>query len=321
MSLHYCPNPIDETAPVSEEAASRDEDSEGRIFTLKALTGAVMSLIECGNRATRSSAQSPRARRSTSPAEEGLSCSPATNTLNNRNSNNFRTVTQSIRGDGGLDEKGGEEKGIDEQFQTENNYENYVNYFKNRGILFPRSALYSSENETPLCYDKNLLNERHNNINNNNRQDLKLNLNLANRNKLDKKLNNLDLNEIIEECEYDSDIGKFSCNNLKSAFYEKDSEVVRIVDDNLGKSDKKDQVVVDYPINVNESQNKVVTKKIEYFENKVKPNSIADNKGQSSAVQETTNGQGKPAIDLPTYLCLGTLFMTIIMLYFFPLPN
>lgn len=102
------------------------------------------------------------------------------------------------------------------------------------------------------------------------------------------------LNGILEECEYDSDVGKFNC--------------------------KIDEVppIVEQPVEC--SDDKMVMRRIEFFEKTVNNNDTTKRTTEepSSMVNIACEQKGQP---LSSWLCLGTFFLTCTLLWAFPLPE
>lgn len=272
---------------------------------------------------------------------------------------------------------------LDKEFQEDNNYENYVNYFKSKGILFPRSMWTgaaangvgtwqgqemggaSAEGEEQ---EKNVLNQRENSQR---KTGLKLALNLEEL-VLRRPFQLDDQGRVVVDeagvegevpggllvdCEYDSERGKFNCddidlNNMMTGFGQEDMQDVRgqevermsqIGMEGHNKNNNKRQESVNN-INVNnvlgtdQKGALLVNKKIEYFENKLKPskedNRLREERGlglaqvdrvkdsfceekQGNNEEEEMEGQRK----LINILCLGSFFMTALLFYLFPLPT
>lgn len=327
-----------------------EEDVEGttkRLETLKALTETVMSMIECSSRATRrvipTTKKPPSGLRALwTPKEEvEATIPPPPGTTNN--TKKLKNEKNSI-----LNNNKMEEARLDEEFQDENSYENYVNYFKSQGILFPRS-LFSSPAKTPGgggktsrqgndggC-EKNVIYQR----DNKQRMDLKLALNerFGDR-ELVKLSEGVVDGEMIEDCEYDSDNGMFNCSDDGAAEEWKGSGQGRELKQGPEKDQKKKDVNKNNELSP-EQKKGAMNKKIEYFENKLKP-SKADNRLREAMTQggckvergyENRNEvqvgiKGKEVKEeederkkMINILCLGSFFLTALLLYLFPLPN
>lgn len=125
---------------------------------------------------------------------------------------------------------------------------------------------------------------------------------------------------IDEECEYDSDIGKFICktndpnrpydvSGIRTSSGSSDSEL-NLSDFNVtpkqqisDKIDKIEQIQI-------ESKEKIVTKRIEFFEK-------IGTKLEENQSCEMPNADKQ----FSTILCLSTFMIVVVTLYFFPLPN
>lgn len=160
------------------------------------------------------------------------------------------------------------------------------------------------------------------------------------------------LNEIIEECEYDSDIGKFNCNNYDSMNLDSENssftststannEDHQLINDlntpntlSQSKWNRSDPIL---NINKNENDNikdKIVMKRIEFFENN---NSLSNNNVvvtvasvESNRVNKIENSSipnyekavvNSDVNQLSTILCLMAFVFSILILYIYPLPN
>lgn len=339
--------------------------AEDRLETLKTLTGTVMAMIECSNRATKRP-QSMIVRGSVGgrvywPPEETTRKPTVTNNnkvLLNNNSNNS-LANQGTEDENKIQKE--EKDRLDKEFQDDNNYENYVNYFKSQGILFPRSmwttttaVVKNREGQEDVgCGDKE---ERKKlNINqrdNSQRMGLKLALNLEEL-VLRKPFQLDDQGRVVAvadegqelgmDCEYDSEKGKFNCNDLKEGFEEvvvggndqnviEESINVRKESNNFNPNNNINNV-----LGVDQKGSLLVNKKIEYFENKLKPSKednrlkeerAAGNVKKEEVGQEKDTGRILGEKDdlekerkLINILCLGSFFMTVFLLYLFPLPN
>ncbi|GAB0100037.1 leucine-rich repeat and calponin homology domain-containing protein [Sergentomyia squamirostris] len=132
------------------------------------------------------------------------------------------------------------------------------------------------------------------------------------------------INELLEECEYDSDIGKFNCRQEEHGGV----TVIDAINDLSTPSSVHGKPaagkftldsVERYNLNKSEDETdrKIVMKRIEFFEKKVINQKTENNNECNSAddISKPTNQQ------LSTYLCLGTFFCTILFLVLFPLPN
>uniref|UniRef100_A0A1Q3FX35 Putative leucine-rich repeat lrr protein n=1 Tax=Culex tarsalis TaxID=7177 RepID=A0A1Q3FX35_CULTA len=154
------------------------------------------------------------------------------------------------------------------------------------------------------------------------------------------------LNEIVEECEYDSDIGKFRCRNTSD--YE-DSESSINDDDSTAFTPTNAPIndlntmspatvatsVVDFNINAAEEDGevggrKIVSKRIEFFENggggagdKIVNGGAQLRRSVSeedNAVKAWEQRRSEHPV-LSTILCLGTFLFAVVYLYLYPLPN
>jgi hypothetical protein len=155
------------------------------------------------------------------------------------------------------------------------------------------------------------------------------------------------LNEIIEECEYDSDIGKFKC---------KDDEAI----DPDGSENSSTSSMVDHYLDVEHMNDlnspfkcvnrnnldtnnidemngasgddgvhyKIVMKRIEFFEPTKTPNGVADSHGEADTdvVDGATAGAyvwkpPTPEDQLLSTVLLSIFILTVALLIIFPLPN
>lgn len=161
---------------------------------------------------------------------------------------------------------------------------------------------------------------------------------LSNLKRTYKQMNNtkyserFELNGITEECEYDSDIGKFNCkvgtseqimSDTSSGSYEFSEETATIRTNSA--SSNEDHSLNDLNLtpkhrnnetnqtnewfNLNKTE-KIVTKRIEFFENINKTDSELESKSK-------TNDDNS----LSELICLSSFILTFIYLLFFPLPN
>lgn len=203
--------------------------------------------------------------------------------------------------------------------------QDYNNYFKNIGIYLPKAAAITTETNQQNEYFNNNINYSKDDLIEEIRvvrktpDSLDLSVKAANRKTkpnrnfyVNQKYENLQLNEIIEECEYDSDIGKFNCKAVDS------SELnFKINDLNTPK-----QRPIEFPIgeelNLNTvGDNKIVMKRIEFFES-------SDKKIFNNLVVEVGKTKKEVINDDKTFstvLCLTTFFLTVVLLFFYPLPN
>lgn len=347
-----------------EEEEHEEVEREDHLETLKSLTETVMSMIECSNKATRRADLKGRnSMRGTAKMDQKLE-------LNNHHSINKEQQAE---------EEKEEKEQLDQQFKQENNYENYVNYFKSKGILFPRSMWTTTgvqveeekhQKVTGGC-EQNVFTTKHDNKQ---RLGLKLALNLeemvtqreAYNNRAGGDGSRMEVLNEEEDCEYDSERGKFNCDAPMGGEIEEGGEVdlveTKEVQEIVVAEKKKDSLSFNAN-NVSEvKRTPMVNKKIEYFENKLKP-SKEDNRLKEVAlggggekrfreeegrvkeiirkeeeVLEKRDGgeigvekgdEGKLEVDLGdeerkkmiNILCLGSFFMTALLLYLFPLPN
>jgi hypothetical protein len=127
------------------------------------------------------------------------------------------------------------------------------------------------------------------------------------------------LNEIIEECEYDSDIGKFKCKEDELEAESENSSSSSMVDHYLQVEHMND---LNSPLkcvnkngldsnNIDDPQHKIVVKRIEFFENGLKQ--------ENSMVEEAATRPGENQL-LSTVL-LAIFIVTVALLIVFPLPN
>lgn len=197
---------------------------------------------------------------------------------------------------------------------------NYNNYFKNIGIYLPKAAAITTETTTTnqneyfnnnINYSKNDLIEEIR-VLRKTPDSLDLSMKQTNRKPkpnrnfyVNQKYENLQLNEIIEECEYDSDIGKFNC---KATINDLNTPKQRSIEFPIGEE-----------LNLNTiGDNKIVMKRIEFFES-------AEKKIVNNFVVEVVEKK-KIEVDgddktFSTVLCLVTFFLTVVLLFFYPLPN
>ncbi|XP_021702017.1 leucine-rich repeat and calponin homology domain-containing protein 1 isoform X2 [Aedes aegypti] len=156
------------------------------------------------------------------------------------------------------------------------------------------------------------------------------------------------LNEIIEECEYDSDIGKFRCrqgddyDDSESSMNSLDEESAftptnanqGINDLNNTPTGPEPKNVVDFNINSVENDpaaagRKIVSKRIEFWES----NSGSGDKIVNSPLRRSDSEEDNECREakqwnrksnhstVSTILCLGTFVFTVVYLYLYPLPN
>lgn len=331
-----------------EEQAEKEEQEENdrkdkvvdetRVDTLKRLTETVMAMIECSSKATKRAPikgptigtgrpQWPPKEREKETEEKKkkknqeeikrqslTSSSTPPPPLNNHNQSSIQ----------GEEKKKKKKTNLDEEFQDENNYENYVNYFRSKGILFPRSMW--SEERTGGCDTKSKIvnygvgEELKQRQGDKQRMGLKLPLNLEEFlvGRAGGRRRTL-LSDVSEDCEYDSERGKFNCNTNEMVEGWKGDLVVN--------NDTKKENLNFNANNVlpTTEQKKLLNKKIEYFENKLKPSK------ENNRLKEVMEGAKKDEDaekekeckekKLVNILCLGSFFMTALLLYFFPLPN
>ncbi|XP_055551073.1 leucine-rich repeat and calponin homology domain-containing protein isoform X2 [Wyeomyia smithii] len=162
------------------------------------------------------------------------------------------------------------------------------------------------------------------------------------------------LNEIMEECEYDSDIGKFRCRQAGEDYEDSESSLNSLDEEaaftptNANQGDINDlntptgmeplKALLDFNINSAEEDDpaaagrKIVSKRIEFFENTAAVScgekivnsplrrsvSSEDNEGPE-IVANWSKKSNHPMVS--TILCLGTFIFTVIYLFMYPLPN
>ncbi|XP_055632823.1 leucine-rich repeat and calponin homology domain-containing protein isoform X2 [Toxorhynchites rutilus septentrionalis] len=165
------------------------------------------------------------------------------------------------------------------------------------------------------------------------------------------------LNEIVEECEYDSDIGKFRCRledgDGEDDDYEDSEASVNSLDDetaftptnaNQGINDLNSttptgagaRTIVDFNINSAKEDpklvgRKIVSKRIEFFESNAVNGEKIVNSAQLRRSVSVEDNEAEAAGDqwnrksdhpvLSTVLCLGTFLFAVVYLYLYPLPN
>lgn len=135
------------------------------------------------------------------------------------------------------------------------------------------------------------------------------------------------LNEIVEECSYDSDIGKFNCNpSYESSVTSDSNSSIDMPEKSLSACD---QIVIN---NLDSPMKPTVdVPKKDYKE---KFNIQIDDTGLSDVTKKMTNFLGTGDVttsdkiqtdhfkhDYSSILCLTAFFTSAIWLYFFPLPN
>ncbi|XP_058815186.1 leucine-rich repeat and calponin homology domain-containing protein isoform X2 [Topomyia yanbarensis] len=161
------------------------------------------------------------------------------------------------------------------------------------------------------------------------------------------------LNEIVEECEYDSDIGKFRCrqegdfDDSESSLNSLDEEAAftptnanqGINDLNISTGGPEPRVILNFNINSEDDNaaavsSKIVSKRIEFFESNANGQgdkivncslkrsvSVEDNVGDGGQRECLPNRKKSEHTSISTVLCLGTFLFTVIFLYLYPLPN
>lgn len=148
----------------------------------------------------------------------------------------------------------------------------------------------------------------------------KYNQTKRNLNSSNSKFETFQLNGIMEECEYDSDIGKFNCR------------IETVSDNSSGSFDFVDGCYLQTPkfknetefndnkenieTNVTVGEKKIVMKRIEFFEANSGNNVHKELETLSEAVSCDEDSK-----QLSTCLCLGGFFLTVLVLYLYPLPN
>lgn len=253
---------------------------------------------------------------------------PATNT--NNNNNNIVTLDLTI---------------------DENDYDSY---FKKCGIHFQKKIAIPNEdkvetNDTVIVRPSNFA-PKTLDLTQSNRKRKYTNSKLINYQLSDVGVNS-QLNEIIEECEYDSDIGKFTCNNYDSMNLDSENssftststannEDHQLINDlntpntlSQSKWNRSDPIL---NINKNENDNikdKIVMKRIEFFENN---NSLGNDnvvtvatvdsnrvdKIENSLIPNYEKVVVIPDVNqLSTILCLMAFVFSVLILYIYPLPN
>nr|XP_029709186.1 leucine-rich repeat and calponin homology domain-containing protein 1 isoform X2 [Aedes albopictus] len=164
------------------------------------------------------------------------------------------------------------------------------------------------------------------------------------------------LNEIVEECEYDSDIGKFRCRqgagddyddsessmtslDEEAAFTPTNANQVGINDLN-GTTPTGPEAARNDPVdfNINSEENdpagtgrKIVSKRIEFWESNAgsgDDGKIVNSPLRRSVSEEDNVSEEGKNLDrmanhptISTILCLGTFIFTVVYLYLYPLPN
>lgn len=158
------------------------------------------------------------------------------------------------------------------------------------------------------------------------------------------------LNGIVEECEYDSDIGKFNCkinneqitsdNSSGSIDYPIDNIYENSCDERNAINDlnviSKQRNSLSYDManeqfNINQTMDgteKIVMKRIEFFEsghdgkvvNTVMGTDECDN-AVNELNTEKSNKNDEDITQISTILCLTTFMLVVTILYFFPLPS
>ncbi|XP_065073907.1 leucine-rich repeat and calponin homology domain-containing protein isoform X2 [Ochlerotatus camptorhynchus] len=158
------------------------------------------------------------------------------------------------------------------------------------------------------------------------------------------------LNEIVEECEYDSDIGKFRCRqgdeyeDSESSVNSLDEETFTPTNANQGINDlnstptgtgpEPSKDVLNFNINSEENDptvagRKIVSKRIEFWESNAGSGDKIVNSSLRRSISEEDNeckegnqwNQQSAHPTISTILCLGTFIFTVVYLYLYPLPN
>lgn len=135
----------------------------------------------------------------------------------------------------------------------------------------------------------------------------------------------IQLNGIVEECEYDSDIGKFNCKTSNELIASDNSSgSIEFLTDNASTGSLDEQKLIAHPFGerkspqANECPSQMVMKRIEFFEH---ANDKSDERDECDGIDGSNN---KNAQDddkmLSTILCLVTFMAAAIGLYLFPLP-
>lgn len=150
----------------------------------------------------------------------------------------------------------------------------------------------------------------------------KYNQTKRNLNSSNSKFETFQLNGIMEECEYDSDIGKFNCrietvsDNSSGSFDFVDGcslETPKFMTD-AEFSDNKENIESNVTGVVGEK--KIVMKRIEFFE--ANAGNIVHKELETLSEVVRCDEDSKR---LSTLLCLGGFFLTVLVLYLYPLPN
>lgn len=132
--------------------------------------------------------------------------------------------------------------------------------------------------------------------------------------------NQFQLNEIVEECGYDSDIGKFNCKPSNESSLTSDSS--SSIELPIKAQTINDEIVIN---NLNSANNQAVdVLKKDYGEKfNIPIDSDATNTGQSDGlhVNETKIFNCNETADYSSILCLTAFFTSAIWLYLFPLPS
>lgn len=122
------------------------------------------------------------------------------------------------------------------------------------------------------------------------------------------------LNEILEECEYDSDIGKFICvdpidgvvlTTLTTATSSTESPPIDAMNDS--------GIVKGGIIRRQKETAGTVMKRIEFFEKNCVEKDVK--------IDETLAAASEVSTQMSSILCLATFVLTVLLLYFFPIPN
>ena len=149
------------------------------------------------------------------------------------------------------------------------------------------------------------------------------------------------LNEIIEECEYDSDIGKFKCKDDEALDESENSSTSSMVDHYLEVEHMND---LNSPFkcvnknaldmnNINEAEDdgeshyKIVMKRIEFFEPNKTNGTVTTKKVEQPASVDVVDGaiieasEPSDADKLLSTILFSIFILTVALLIIFPLPN
>lgn len=150
----------------------------------------------------------------------------------------------------------------------------------------------------------------------------KYNQTKRNLNSSNSKFETFQLNGIMEECEYDSDIGKFNCrmetvsDNSSGSFDFVDGcnlNTPTFVEVETEFNDNKENIEANI---TGFGEKKIVMKRIEFFEGNA-GNIVHKQLDTCSEIVSCDEDSKK----LSTMFCLGGFFLTVLVLYLYPLPN